>query len=244
MSVLLFCALSLFANTMANRYWLLLAGVADNRLDNPRARLMSLINVGFLQKRLVQRKGAGWMHVTIFAGFMVVSVRTITLIGQGFVIDFHLPLMGGQLGLFYSALKDTFAVLVVLALCFALYRRLVVKPKRLHLSLEANLIIVWIASLMITDLVVDAAAIAANPDLPERGWAWASTLLSGAFANSSAAQIDSVMKYNFWIHVSMVLAFLNYLPFGKHFHVLTALPATYFARLTPQIGRASCRERV
>ena len=234
MSVLLFCALSLFANTIANRYWMMLAGVDDVRTDHPRARLMSLINFGFLQKRLVQRKGAGWMHVTIFVGFMVVSLRTITLIGQGFALDFHLPLMGGQLGLIYAALKDTFAVLVVLALCFALYRRLVIKPKRLHLSLEANLIILWIASLMITDLVVDAAAFAANPELPERGWAWASTLLTVAFRTASAAQIDTVMKYNYWIHVTMVLAFLNYLPFGKHFHVLTALPATYFARLTPQ----------
>ena len=96
MSVLLFCALSLFAGTMADRWWLLRAGAADDRRGNVRERLRSLLVLGFGQQRLLQEKGAGWMHVAIFAGFIVVFTRTCTLIGRGFDADFHLPLLGGR----------------------------------------------------------------------------------------------------------------------------------------------------
>jgi Fe-S oxidoreductase len=234
MSLLLFCAFALFANTMADRYWLMRAGEATDRTDRPGARLKVLLTVGFLQQRLLFKRGAGWMHAVIFAGFLVVSVRTVTLLGQGFDLDFKLPLLDGPLGLLYVLFKDTFAVLVLCALVFALYRRLVVKPERLHLSVEANLILLWIGALMVTDLLVDAAVIAGHPEAAERGWAWASTLISGVFAGSTPVAIKGHLQTNFWIHVILVLAFLNFLPFGKHFHVLTALPATYLARLSPQ----------
>ncbi len=40
----------------------------------------------------------------------------------------------------------------------------------------------------------------------------------------------------FWLHGLLVLAFLNFLPYGKHFHVLTVLPNVYFRNLEG-IGR-------
>ena len=69
------------------------------------------------------------MHAAIFAGFLVVSLRTVTLIGRGFDPDFNLPLLGGPLGLVYAVLKDTFAVIVLLAVLYGVWRRLVVRPR-------------------------------------------------------------------------------------------------------------------
>ncbi len=233
MSLILFCAVSLFFNTMGNRYWLMRAGEADDRGDRPGARLRSLLTIGFGQKRLLQEKAAGWMHVAIFAGFLVVSLRTVTLIGRGFAADFDLPLFAGGLGLAYAFLKDTFTVVVLAAILYGVYRRLVARPRRLHLSTEAVLILLWIGSLMATDLLYDAAAMALPGGGHERGWAWASTALSGAFAGAPQATVTAWAEINYWAHVVLVLAFLNFLPFGKHFHVLTALPAVYLRRLTP-----------
>src|SRR5207245_6756468 len=36
------------------------------------------------------------------------------------------------------------------------------------------------------------------------------------------------------VHITIVLAFLNFLPLGKHFHIITGLPTVFFQRLTPQ----------
>ncbi len=234
MSLLMFFAMSLFANTMADRYWLMRAGEPANRTDRLKDRFRTLLVVGFGQKRLLYKKGSGWMHVLIFSGFLVVSIRTLTLMGRGFDPDYHLPLLGGPLGLAYALLKDTFAILVLLAVIYAIYRRVVIKPSRLHLSTEAIVVLVWIGALMVTDLLVDAALIAHPDGSKEQGWAWVSTLLSGIFAGSSIEALGRHITVNYWIHIVLILGFLNYLPFGKHFHVLTALPAVFLARMSPQ----------
>ena len=233
MSILLFLALAMFAGTISGRYWMLRAGEPDNRRRDVRRRLNNLLAIGFGQRRLLYEKAAGWMHAAIFAGFLVVAMRTVTLIGRGFAPEFHLPLLGGPLGLVYTFLKDTFAVIVIVAVLFAAYRRLVLRPGRLHLSGEALLILVWIGSLMVTDLLGDGAQFRLDPDSPERRVAWASTLLGGFFAGADPATVRTWAQVMYWAHVSLVLAFLNILPFGKHFHVLTALPAVFLGRLTP-----------
>ena len=190
--------------------------------------------LGFGQKRLLYKRWAGLMHVTIFFGFLVVFTRTCTLIGRGFDADFHLPLLGGGLGLVYAAIKDTFAVLVLLAVLYAIWRRLVVKPSRLHLSFEAVLVLLWIAALMVTDFLADAAPVhpAARPC--RKGLGLGLDLLAGVVRRPARSAWSTCWwQAMFWVHVVLLLAFLNFLPFGKHFHVITALPAVYLRRLTP-----------
>jgi len=236
MSILLFCSLSLFIGTMADRYWLLRAGEPGFRLDRIGERIRSLLVIGFGQQRLRYERGAGWMHVGIFFGFLVVSLRTVTLLGKGFDPDFVLPGFGGGLGLFYSLLKDTFSLVVIIALGYAAWRRLVSRPKRLHLSAEAVLILLWIAVLMFTDLFFDAALTVLHPEAGEHSWAWVSSLLTGVYAGADPATVTTWLQIMFWSHCFLVLAFLNFLPYGKHFHVLTALPAVFLRRMTPSMA--------
>ncbi len=231
MSILLLLSLALFASTIAGRLLLLRAAEPENRLDRIGERLRRLFTIGFGQSRLLYEKGAGWMHAAIFAGFLVVSLRTITVIGRGFDLEFHLPLLGGPLGQIYSALKDVFAIIVLIGVLVAIWRRLVLRPPRLHLSLEAVLILLWIAALMVSDLIGDAALFALQPAHHEAGWAFVSTALSGIFVDVDPAAATRWWQGMFWAHSILVLAFLNYLPFGKHFHVLTALPNVFLMRL-------------
>ena len=239
MSLVLFAALCFFLDTMAGRWWLLAAAESEQRGDRPAERLRRLFVIGFGQQRLLYERGAGWMHVGIFFGFLVVSLRTITLIGRGFSPDFNLPGFDGVVGGFYAGLKDIFATLVILAVLVGLWRRLIVRPSRLHLNLEGVLILLWIALLMMTDLIGDAALFALDPGHAEAGWAVVSSALSGVFAGIDAGTVMLWWKVMFWAHVVLVLAFLNFLPFGKHFHVITALPSVFTMKLTAPavIGR-------
>jgi Fe-S oxidoreductase len=231
MTIVLLLSLTLFASTAARRTWLLRAGETENRIDRPLERLRSLLVYGFGQKRMVWERGAGWMHVAIFSGFLVVSLRTITLIGRGYDLSFSLPFFESWVGQVYASLKDTFAVLVFGACIYGLWRRLVTRPRRLHFGPEGVLILIWIACLMLTDLIGDAALFARHPHHPEAGAAYVATALSPLFTGSGDAV--AWWQWMFWLHVTLILAFLNYLPYGKHFHVLTALPATFLRRLTP-----------
>lgn len=238
MTVILLAALALFADTIAKRYWLLRAAEPENRLDRPWLRLRRLLVIGFGQERLLWEPGAGWMHAAIFFGFLAVALRTVTLIGRGFHPDFQI--LPGTLGGLYMALKDVFVVVVLAAIAVGLYRRLVLRPSRLHLNAEGVLILLWIAALMLTDLVGDAALFALDAGHPERGWAFVSTALAGVFAGRPEAAVHAWHEGMFWSHIVLVLAFLNFLPFGKHFHVITALPSVF----TMKLGAPASPERM
>jgi Fe-S oxidoreductase len=229
MLILLVAALALFTATMTRRLDILRAAQPDNRLDHLPRRFRSLMAVGFGQRKLLYEAGPGWMHVAIFAGFLVVAFRTLTMIIRGFDADWRVP--GLNEG--YLVLHNLLEVVVIVAVVYGLGRRLLTRPARLKFSGEAVAILCWIGLLMVTDLLADAAKFQLPGDHPEQGWAWVATALMPIFAGLSEDALHVWHHVNFWLHIVLVLGFLNYLPFGKHFHVLTALPAVFTERLTP-----------
>jgi Fe-S oxidoreductase len=83
--------------------------------------------------------------------------------------------------------------------------------------------------LMLTDMGIDSArrALTISPG------AWSAPVASvlAQFLNSSSA--PGVYRWSLWAHCLLILGFLNYLPFGKHFHIITSFPNVFFSRLGP-----------
>ncbi len=205
--VLLAAALGFFAVTLARRFLPLVALRRDERLDRPGERVRALLRFGFGQKRLLDREEflPGLLHVVIFAAFLVLALRTITLFGMGFDPSFHLPGLGPRsaLGQAYLLVKDVVVWGAMVAAAGFLWRRLVTRPERITRSWEGNLILGFIVGLMVTEVIFDH---------------WPDSLAGRA---------------SFWLHLVILLVFLNFLPFGKHFHIITALPNVYLRSLPP-----------
>ena len=107
---------------------------------------MNMVILAIGQKRLVGRekeRSSGIMHAFIFWGFCVLLIRSITLYGEGFQEGFQLPFLGGEylIGYLYIALKDIMEGIVLLMILWAIFRRAVLKPKRLHNTFEAYLVL-------------------------------------------------------------------------------------------------------
>ncbi len=238
--VLLALAGGFFAWTMRQRFGLLLKLRPEDRFDQPEARAEALFAFGFGQRRLLDEPVAGLMHVLIFGAFLVVSLRTITMFGLGFSRDFHLPLFGPGGPLFrpYYLLRDVVAVGALVGCGIAWYKRLVQKPDRLTLSWEAHFILAMIAGLMLTDLFFEGSelALAHARDGFRPAASFAADVLTAL--GLSASTISLVGVVCFWAHLTQVLVFGNFLPYGKHFHIITGLPNVYFKRLSPS-GRLS-----
>ena len=115
-----------------------------------------------------------------------------------------------------------------------LWYRLVQKKERLTLSWEGVFILCMIIGVLWSDVLIDAAILAKRAGvvpwyLPVSG-RFASWFLSGM----SPAAAASVVTAGVLVHIAIVMAFLNFLPLGKHFHILTGLPTVFFQRLSPQ----------
>jgi Fe-S oxidoreductase len=234
-SLLLLFAGAFFLFTVWQRFGLLFRLRADDRFDQPAKRIGALLRFGLGQRRMVDDPLPGIMHIFIFAAFMVLALRTITMFGIGFSDTFHLPLLGPSDALFgpYYLARDVVAVLCLIGVGYFFVNRLFVKPDRVTRSGEAYFILAMIAGLMITDLFFEGAALqSAGVRDPWRPAASVAADLLGAFGFTGAT-LGVLGAACYWAHVTQVLVFGNFLPYGKHFHVITGLPNVYFKRLTP-----------
>jgi Fe-S oxidoreductase len=251
MSLLLIVALTVFVRTMIPKIQLLMALGPTDRANHLKERLMNMVFLAIGQKRLVGReteRSSGIMHALIFWGFCVLLIRSLNLYGQGFQEGFHLPFFGGDylLGYLYVAVKDIMEGIVLVMILYAIFRRAVLKPKRMHNTTEAYLVLGMIGVLMVSDLLLDGARynlveLYNNPgkidyfNNPVYGseFLWtpvsvgAAALISGFSAETNA----TLLMIMFWVHICTQLIFLNVLPLGKHFHVITALPNVFLKSL-------------
>jgi Fe-S oxidoreductase len=236
-AAMLAVALAFFAFTLLRRLSPLLALRRETRTDRAGERVAALLAFGLGQRRLVdpEERSAGLLHVLVFGAFLVLALRTVTLFGMGFQEGFHLPLLAPEsaLGRAYLFAKDLVLFAALVGVAGFLWRRLVTRPDRVTRSTEGVVILLFIAGLMVTDALFDGA------DLLARGAPGglaepAATLGRAALAPLAPGAAHAVGAAAFWIHLALILVFLNVLPFGKHFHILTALPNVFFRRLPPE----------
>ena len=248
MSLLLIIGLSFFARTMYGKIRLLRALEPTDRSGRLKRRLKNLAVLAIGQKRLVGRRrewSAGLMHALIFWGFCILLIRSIGLYGEGFQKGFQLPLLneGNLLGYLYIALKDVVEGVVLLMVLYAVYRRAVQRPERLHNTVEAYFVLVMIGLLMVSDLFYDGARynliqLMGNPENlhhfnhPAYGseflWTPLSVCVAAIFSGWGTDANYYILVGMFWLHICTQLTFLNFLPLGKHFHVITALPNVFW----------------
>lgn len=251
MTLVLTVGLAVFGRTMARKFRLLRALEPADRANHIKERLTNLAVIAIGQKRLVGRKAersSGVMHALIFWGFCILLIRSLTLYGEGFQEGFQLPFFGGDflLGYLYIALKDLMEGIVLLMILYAIFRRAVLKPERMHNTVEAYLVLVMIGILMTSDLLYDGARynlsqLPGNPadihyfDHARYGveflWTPVSVGAASLIRGFSAEANLRILVAMFWVHICTQLIFLNILPLGKHFHVITALPNVFLKSL-------------
>ncbi|HZU85126.1 MAG TPA: (Fe-S)-binding protein, partial [Polyangiaceae bacterium] len=162
MLTLLFAALAMFSWSASRRWHLLQVGrPVEGALDHPGARLRGTWRYAFRQEKMDYYNPAGVAHKFIFAGFVVLLVRTLVLWGRGFYAPFNMWVLGPAqpLGEIYEFVKDCMATLVIAGTVVFFYYRLVVKPRRMALSLEGLLILLIIFTMMIADMTYDGATL-------------------------------------------------------------------------------------
>ncbi len=162
MTIVLLIGWGAFAYSSIRRYRLMMIGTPDNRTDNIPQRIALTFKYAIAQMRMRRYPLAGFAHMLIFSGFMVLLLRTLVLWGRGYDESFNLWLLGPDqtLGDIYAFLKDIFAVLVILGTLAFVYFRVIKKLPRMTLSTEGLVILLIILTMMLADIFYDGAAIA------------------------------------------------------------------------------------
>jgi len=231
--LLVLLAAGAFVYSMSRRVRVLLAAGPENRFDRIGLRVWRTFEYAFAQKRMFRDLYAGLFHIFLFTGFVVLLVRTVALVIEGVGPD--VELLPGRAGEIYTLVKDVFEVLVLVGVAMAVSRRAFARPARLDLTSDAWFILFLIALLIAADLLSEGAKVALAPDLAS-AWSPAVVAVAGMLDGLPHASLKTIYEAAWWVHLVDILFFGNYLPYSKHFHIITSVPNVFFMKLEP-MGR-------
>ena len=217
-----------------------------NRYDNPKERWANMAMIALGQSKMVKRPIAGILHIIVYVGFIVINIELLEIIIDGL---FGTHRIFAFLGTTYNILIASFEILAVLVLIavFAFWtRRNVIKLKRFVSSdltgwpkNDGNYILYFEVVLMTLFLLMNASDLHLQ-NVPggfshfiKAGSFPISQFIEPIFNGISNELVMLLSEIFWWLHITGILIFMNYLYFSKHLHILLAFPNTYFANLNP-----------
>jgi heterodisulfide reductase subunit C len=219
----------------------ILLGKDLDRSDRRPERIKTMLMVAFGQSKMTKKPVAAFFHFLIYAGFVLINIEVLEIVLDG-LLGTH-RILAPVLGNFYFFLLGFFEVLGILVLvsCFVfLYRRHVMKLKRLNQDELKGWPRKDATNILLIEIVLMAALFVMNAtdrsfQLESGGSMPVSSFLSALFFDGLGnSALHLIERTAWWFHIAGILAFLNYLPFSKHFHIMLAFPNTYYSRLEPQ----------
>ncbi|HJU74341.1 MAG TPA: (Fe-S)-binding protein [Gemmatimonadaceae bacterium] len=207
----------------------------ESRLDDIPRRLWNLLTIGFAQTKILRDPVAGPLHAFVFWGFLVLQIGALEILIQGVAPAFSYgDILPAPVHWLFLLSQELTAGAVLVAVAALLYRRIVVRPKRLRgdrvHSGDAILILAMIAGLMITLVLVSATHRLGGAPYPlavQPASAPVAAMFSAAGMSPGVA--SAIGTTSWWTHALLILVFLNYLPYSKHLHVIVSLPNTFLA---------------
>lgn len=221
-------------------------GREESFSDNKPQRWRNVLLLAFGQKKMFRNPLVAIMHFFVYAGFIIINIEVLEIVLDG-IFGKH-RLFALQLGGLYTFLINAFeilAVLVIAACAIFLIRRNTIKLKRFISKdldgwprSDANYILITEIILMLLFLTLNSSDRALQLQGNEHYHDTGSFLISGFFSStltsSSASTLIGLERTAWWLHIAGIYAFMNYLPYSKHLHIILAFPNAYYARLEPQ----------
>jgi heterodisulfide reductase subunit C len=243
--IILGAAIYLFSKNVARIRRNILLGKDTDRSDQPAERWKVMAKVALGQTKMVKRPLAAVMHFFIYVGFIIINIEVLEILIDGVFGShriFSRPL-GGLYGLLIGGFEGL-AVLVLVACITFLARRNILHLKRFSgvemtswPRSDANYILIIEILLMTAFLTMNAA----DHKLQLLNFGhyikvgnFPISAFIGPILPANTGKLAIIERGCWWFHIVGILAFLNYLPYSKHFHILLAFPNTYYSDLDPK----------
>ncbi len=218
-----------FGWIVARRLAPLLRAAPDPRFQRIPQRILLVLKFWLAQWRQPRYRFAGILHIVVFFGFLVLAARSIQMGALGFSNGF-------ALGAAYEVVEDIAATAVFLAVVILAVRRAFFKPARYAVpeklgkdhTPEALFVLGLIATLMLSESAFKGSGGGEATTFLTLSWAF-----QRIFSGMQPSIVAGIHRAAYTVHDLTFFFFLCWLPFGKHFHVVTSLFNVFFMRLQP-----------
>ena len=256
-AIVFFVAIGVFTRNIRRIIRNINLGRKTDRSDQKSKRWKHMARVALGQSKMVVRPIAGLLHIIVYVGFVVINIELLEIVLDGFLGTHRVlsPYLGGTYDVLIATF-EIFALLVILAVSVFWMRRNVMNIRRFWKpemkgwpKKDADYILYIELVLMFLFLTMNASDywLQQHPEgqsyYTQAGSFPVSSWITPFFNDMSYATVVSIERTAWWLHILGILAFLNYLYYSKHLHILLAFPNTFYANLNP-LGRFSHSEAV
>jgi Fe-S oxidoreductase len=225
-AVLLVCGLGFFLRNVFRLFAMVCLGKAENRFDHLCSRFKGMVLYAFLQLRVVSEK-FGINHFLLFWGFIVLLLVNAQFFIAGVFPLFSFSFLGTIPYGILLFMADIMSLLVLACVVVAVIRKVFFRPPHIEATLDAFFILFMVASLMLAYFGLHACEIKLGEDTMI-SWMPVSHALANLFTTTPPETAHLLARIFWWIHALVLLFFINYLPYSKHLHILTAIPNCFF----------------
>ena len=236
-SLIALTAIGIFALKLRQIRRNIFLGRDEDLNDQPGKRWKNVVLLALGQKKMFKKPIPAVLHLFVYVGFILINIEVLEILIDGILGTervFQAPL--GQLYDWVIGFFEILAVLTLVGVITFLIRRNVLKVRRLNMAelngfpkRDANTIL-YIEIVLMTMLLLMNAA---EGVLRHHGFL-VSSFLMPLFQNVNPGTLHIMQRVCWWGHIMGIFAFLNYLPYSKHFHIILAFPNAYYTRLQPQ----------
>ena len=243
-SILLITSVGFFIYNVKKLITVIKLGKPIDRTDNPKKRLSNMIRIALGQSKMITKPVSGFLHVIVYIGFIIINIELLEILIDGVTGShrFFSKYFNTNFYNFLIASFEIFALLVLISVILFWTRRNIVKIKRFLSNemkgwpkFDADNILYFEIVLMLLFLSMNATDLI----LQERNFEGyykagsfpVSSFMVPIFDSFETSTVYIFERVFWWLHITGIFFFLNYLYYSKHLHILLAFPNTYYANL-------------
>tara|TARA_B100000767_G_scaffold148135_1_gene139544 strand:- start:1859 stop:3151 length:1293 start_codon:yes stop_codon:yes gene_type:complete len=234
-ALILFYGVAFFLRNVSKLKRNIYLGKDVDTSGNTKLRWTNMAKIALGQGKMVRRPISGILHIIVYVGFVIINIEVLEIVIDGLFGTHRIfsvigPLYGVLIGVF-----EVLAALVFIAVVIFWFRRNVVKIQRFMKSemkgwpkLDGNLILYFEIVLMGLFIIMNATDV-------EFQSMNSGNVISQFFAPMfEGYNVHLIERIAWWVHITGILVFLNYLYYSKHLHILLAFPNTYYGSVKPK----------
>ena len=234
-ALILFSGVAFFLRNVSKLKRNIYLGKEVDTSGNTKLRWTNMAKIALGQGKMVRRPISGILHIIVYVGFVIINIEVLEIIIDGLFGTHRIfsvigPLYGVLIGVF-----EVLAALVFIAVVIFWFRRNVVKIQRFMKSemkgwpkLDGNLILYFEIVLMGLFIIMNAT------DVEFQSMNSGNVISQFFTPMFEGYNVHLIERIAWWVHITGILVFLNYLYYSKHLHILLAFPNTYYGSVKPK----------
>ncbi len=202
----------------------------ENRLDDLWARTLEALRIAVGQRKVVEKRIGGLMHLAIYSAFIALFIVTCLVAVE---YDLGVRILDGNFYIVFKLFADTFGLVLLAGILVALVRRHVFRPRGLTHDGDDLLQLLLIGAIGVTGFLIEAVRLAAtNPKAAP--FSYVSDAVAPLFAGRDVGSLLALHRTLWWTHMLLAFGFLASIPLSKMLHMGTGTANVFLRSSRPK----------